>query len=256
MSSYTTVDGQLRADFSHQGLTTAPVFNGNVTMIDISYNQLTDFILTFDYPLLTWVTLSHNQLTTLPDMTKAPARYHFQFICDQLVVHTGDLDHLQHCRALTMSSNQLTSVADGSLIGDVTTLVIQFNDLTSIPQLPNYGQNLQSLLLDFNSVSHLNMTEITAYPNLTHISLEGNPLHSVGSMDLWTRPRGSGDPLGLVSDLRLMHWDCSFAWTKLWPADTVYGLCPDGKELNDMTPIDLGCSGQFSFLYNETILVN
>ncbi|KAI8342165.1 hypothetical protein BC941DRAFT_449490 [Chlamydoabsidia padenii] len=133
-----------------------------LTSFSIAKNQLTKINVAVFPPLshLTWLSLSHNQLESLPD----------------------DLACCHHLQGLDLSNNKFHDLpAVISQLSQLQILLIQKNHLSHLSKdIPSFPSNLQTLNLAFNQFHTVPLCLIHNPPgSLTHLHLSGNPLKSL-----------------------------------------------------------------------------
>ncbi|MFA5878922.1 MAG: NEL-type E3 ubiquitin ligase domain-containing protein [Candidatus Margulisiibacteriota bacterium] len=143
-------------------------FLPQLTILDLSNNQLTALPSLDHLGQLTDISVSNNQLTALPSLDHLEQLVNFDLANNQLTV-LPSLDHLGQLAGIRVSNNQLTALPSLDHLGQLIFINVSNNQLTALPSLDHLGQSLGVIQAERNRFSPETIIEFQSRFNGTQV---------------------------------------------------------------------------------------
>ena len=189
-------------DLSHNALTNLSAISAlkNLQKLNVSYNSLNSIIPAAGCTGLTYLDISHNTINSISALSNLTGLREF-YAASNLISDVSPLSGALGLTYLDISQNQLFDLSPLAPLKNIQTLNFARNSVSALPDfgkdcalVPIDGSNnnlltisglagyahVNKIIMDYNDIKSVNA--LTACPNLTHVSVYGNPVSEVSAL--------------------------------------------------------------------------
>lgn len=189
-------------DLSHNALTNLSAISAltKLDTLDVSYNSLSSIIPAAGCTALTYLDISYNTINSIGALSGLTALREFRAasnaisdvtplsgalgltyvdISQNQIFDLSPLAPLKSIQTLNFARNNVSALPDFGTDCALVTIDGSNNHLLTISGLAGY-QHINKIIMDYNDIKSVNA--LTSCPNLTHVSVFGNPVSEVSAL--------------------------------------------------------------------------